>query len=89
MTGEQNDAGWLHPMLDAAGNNLDLAGIDSQIQVLLADAGYYSDDNLTNADDDDPKLLIATAAGRKLARAAEGTQPDQNTTTRCSQIAQR
>jgi hypothetical protein len=40
-------------MLDAAQHNLDLAGIGSQIQVLLADAGYYSDDNVINAAADD------------------------------------
>lgn len=88
-TAEQNHAGWLHPMLDAAQANLDLAGIGSQIDVLLADAGYYSDDNITNAADGDPDLLIAPAAERKRRRAAaEGTQPDPETMARCSDVAQ-
>jgi DDE family transposase len=77
-------------MLDAAGNNLNLAGVKDRIGTLLADAGYYSDDNITNTADDGPDLLIATAAERKLRRAAaEGAEPDQDTMTRCSPVAQK
>ena len=35
--------------------------------MLLADAGYYSDDNITDANDDDPELLIATLASSRVA----------------------
>jgi hypothetical protein len=53
LTGEQNDAGWAASYARRCQHNLALAGIGSQIQVLLADAGYYSDDNVTNAAADD------------------------------------
>ena len=65
---EQNDAHQLHPMLDQAQAHLAAAGLDpSQIKVLLADAGYYCDNNITDAEDDDPELLIATVASSKIA----------------------
>ena len=65
---KQNDQHQLHPMLDQAQANLTAAGLDpSAIDVLLADAGYYSDDNITDANDDDPELLIATVASSKIA----------------------
>jgi len=65
---QQNDQHQLHPMLDQAQTNLAAAGLNpSAIGVLLADAGYYSDDNITDAEDDDPELLIATVASSKIA----------------------
>ena len=64
----KNDQHQLHPMLDQAQANPAAAGFDpSAIGVLLADAGYYSDDNLTDANDGDPELLIATVASSKIA----------------------
>lgn len=63
----QNDAHQLHPMLDAAQAALAAAGIQAPIGVLVADKGYYSDDNVTAAGDDDPELLVATVASSKLA----------------------
>ena len=64
----QNDQHQLHPMLDQAQANLAAAGLDpSQIKVLLADAGYYCDDNITDANDDDSELLIATVASSRIA----------------------
>lgn len=73
---KQNDQHQLHPMLDQAQANLAAAGLDpSAIGVLLADAGYYCDDNITDADDGDPDLLIATVASSKIA--AGKVAPDQ------------
>lgn len=64
----QNDQHQLHPMLDQAQANLTAAGLDaSQIKVLLADAGYYCDDNITAAEPGDPELLIATVASSRIA----------------------
>ena len=65
---EQNDAHRLHPMLDQAQAHLAAAGLDpSAIDVLLADARYYSDNNIADANDNDPELLIATVASSRIA----------------------
>jgi transposase len=68
VNAQQNDHHQLHPMLDQAQANLAKAGLDpTAIKVLLADAGYYCDDNITTAQADDPELLIATIASSRIA----------------------
>ena len=61
-----NDGGDVHqlqPMLRAASDTLNKAGIADEIGVMVADAGYLSDNNLTL--DDGPEVLIATRNRRK------------------------
>lgn len=84
VTNEQNDHNWLHPMLDQAQANLAAAGIHDPVGVLVADNGYYTDDNVTAGDPHDPELLIATVASSRLARGV--VEPDQ--VVHRSQVAQ-
>lgn len=61
-----NDGGDVHqfePMVRAAAGTLDDAGIVDEIGVVVADAGYLSDTNLTITDG--PEVLIATRNRRK------------------------
>ncbi len=60
-----NDQPLLHPMLTAATTTLAAAGINQPIGVLLADAGYCTEDNLAAADPAGPRLLMPTYNMRK------------------------
>jgi hypothetical protein len=57
VTQDHNDLHQCTPMMDTTGANLAAAGIDEQPAMLLFDAGYLSEDNLTA---DGPDRLIAT-----------------------------
>jgi hypothetical protein len=48
LTQNANDVQQLHPMLRAVGQTLGAAGIHGRPGRLLADAGYWSIDNLTS-----------------------------------------
>ena len=77
---QQNDQHQLHPMLDQAQTNLAAAGLArSAIDVLLADADYYCDD-ITDANDEEPQLLIAAVASSRFA--AGKAAPDEASTVR-------
>lgn len=67
VTQDANDVGQYQPMVAAAQANLTAAGITETIGVVLADAGYWSDDNATT---DGPDRLIATLKDWKQRRAA-------------------
>jgi len=61
-----NDGGDTHqfqPMIRAVNDTLGDAGIDDEVGVVVADAGYLSDANLTI--EDGPEVLIATRNRRK------------------------
>jgi hypothetical protein len=60
VTDEHNDHAQLHPMIAATNQSLADAGIDEDVEQLLADAGYCSEDNLTALTERDPDCLIAT-----------------------------
>lgn len=60
ITTDTGDAHQLHPMIAAARAQLDAAGIDDHVGVLLADAGYANEDNLAALTDTDPDCYIAT-----------------------------
>lgn len=55
------DVDELHPMLEAVNRNLQSVGWQP-MRVLLADAGYYSDENVRSSGERDPELVIATRA---------------------------
>ena len=57
-TKDHNDAGQLVPMIEATEALAARAGIEEQIGLVTADAGYWSEDNATA---DGPDRLIATA----------------------------
>lgn len=60
VTQEANDVRQLHPMLQQAQDELAAAGVQEPIGVGLADAGYWSQANIREADPHGPELLIAT-----------------------------
>jgi transposase len=67
VTQECNDYYQFVPMLDSVQRNARLVGIAGPVGRLLADAGYWSEDNATAAG---PDRLIATTNIRKLRLAA-------------------
>jgi transposase len=81
LTGEQADSGWFEPMLararDAAAliaaHHPDGSSPDDGIDLVLADAGYCSEPNLTCPG---PDRLIATGKGRDLEHAARDPDSD-------------
>lgn len=75
ITTEANDVKQLHPMLDRTQANLQAAGVTTPIGVLLADAGYWSEQNMLETEDHDPELLIATIQDRKQREAAKKAPP--------------
>ncbi|MHB1951995.1 MAG: transposase [Acidiferrobacteraceae bacterium] len=82
-TQDHNDSDQLISMMTAAETTAWAAGITEAIGVVLADAGYWSDDNATA---DGPDRLIATTKDWKQRRAARelGTTtgpPPQDATT--------
>jgi len=69
ITQEENDVHQLHPMLDQAQNELLTIGVEGQIDVALADAGYWSEANIQNAEPEGPELLVATKKNWKQRKA--------------------
>lgn len=60
VTVKENDVQELHPMLDKARANLDAAGTHTKIKKAVADAGYFSEANSTQENEDGPELFVAT-----------------------------
>jgi hypothetical protein len=60
VTTEQNDTRQLHPMLGVIAASLVAAGIEELPRVLLADAGYCSEDALASLGPDHPDCYVAT-----------------------------
>lgn len=75
LTNETNDIGQLHPMLEQATANLAEAGSTAKVGVLLADAGYYSEDNVTCQQQDGPEILVATNKGWRHRKEAQKNPP--------------
>ena len=59
------DFGHLEPMLDAAQRELHAAGVTQVPQVLLADAGYWHQQQMERVVDRGIQVLIAGGAGRR------------------------
>lgn len=74
VTDEATDYHQLHPMIAAANQTLAAAGIDIPIGQLLADAGYCSEDNLANLDEDDPDCFIATRNSYRNPKSRNGSR---------------
>jgi len=75
VTQEENDVRQLHPMLAKAGETLETAGVREKVGIALADAGYYSEKNLTDADPDGPELFVATVKDCKQLKALADAPP--------------
>jgi len=75
VTQEANDVWQLHPMLQQAQEELAAAGAEEGIGVALADAGYWSEANIREADAYGPELLIATTKDWKQRKALREKGP--------------
>jgi len=75
VTQEGNDVRQLHPMLQQAQDELAAAGVQEPIGVGLADAGYWSQANIREADPHGPELLIATTKGWKQRKVLREKGP--------------
>ena len=69
VTQEENDVHQLYPMTEKAQQELKAAGIEEEIQKELADAGYWSEDNIVNSSPSDPEFLVATTRDWKQRKA--------------------
>ena len=72
MTQEANDVHQLHPMTEEAQQELKAAGVEYEIEIELADAGYWSERNLAGLSPTDPEFLIATTKDWKQRKAMRG-----------------
>jgi transposase len=75
VTQEENDVRQLHPMLTEVQENLQTIKHPQAITTALADAGYCSEANLTEADPAGPELLIATNKDWKQRQALREQPP--------------
>ena len=69
VTQEENDVHQLHPMTEKAQQELKAVGIEEGIRNELADAGYWSEDNIVGSSPTDPEFLIATTKDWKQRKA--------------------
>jgi transposase len=69
VTQEANDVRQLHPMTEQAQQELKAAGIEEEIGSEVADAGYWSEGNITQSTLTDPEFLIATTKDWKQRQA--------------------
>lgn len=69
VTQQANDKQQLHPMLQQVEANRQAVGVKGSVGVVLADAGYCSDDNFTEVPAGEVELLIATQKDWKQRKA--------------------
>jgi len=69
VTQEPNDVHQLHPMTEEAKQELKAVGVEDEIEIELADAGYWSESNATKSSPTDPEFLIATTKDWKQRKA--------------------
>jgi len=72
VTQDANDSLQCQPMIAATRASLDAAGVTGEIGILLFDAGYLSDDNLTAPG---PDRLIATGKSHTLRKSEPTSGP--------------
>jgi len=77
LTQEENDVHQLHPLLDQAQKELSAVGVEEEIGTALADAGYWSEENIQEADPEGPELLVATKKNWKQRQALREKGPPQ------------
>lgn len=75
VTQEENDVHQLHAILEKATENCAAVEAKADIGVVLADAGYWSEENATRETDGDMELLIATAKDWKQRKAMRELPP--------------
>jgi len=69
VTQEANDVKQLHPMLAQTEANLTTAGVEGKVETGLANAGYWSETNIQQADPEGPDIFIATTKDWKQRKA--------------------
>jgi transposase len=78
VTQEENDKQQLHPMLEQTEENRQSIGIEEEIGVALADAGYCSEENFTKTPAGGVELLVAVQKDYKQRKAmAEQPLPEE------------
>lgn len=65
LTQEANDVHQLHPMIEKAQENIATVGMEESIKVVLADAGYCSDENFNTVSSSTPELVVAVKKDRE------------------------
>jgi transposase len=73
LVADTNDYHQLEPMITQAKDNLDAAGAAQPIGTVVADAGYFSDDNAIL--EAGPELLIAPTSTKNLAKTIANRRP--------------
>ena len=71
VTEEANDVHQMHPMLEAISQELEGSKVGGEPDRALFDAGYWNEENVRQASEDGPDLLVATTKDwkqRKLLR---------------------
>ena len=93
LTQEVNDVKQLHPMLGATQSNISAIenedDIKEEIEKLLADAGYSSEANFTNADPDGPELFIPITRDSKRSRELKAQGPPRGRIPKDYSLTQR
>jgi hypothetical protein len=69
VTQQANDQRQLHPMIEQSESNRKQVDIEEEISVVLADAGYCSEENLTKKVAGNADLLVATQKDWKQRKA--------------------
>jgi len=64
-------------MTDKAQQEIQSAGVQEEIKSEIADAGYWSEDNVVKSSPTDPEFLIATTKDWKQRKAAREHPPPQ------------
>lgn len=77
VTQDCNDVHQLAPMMEQAESNLSQVGVEESIEEVVADAGYWSETNVTQTAPDDPELFIATTKDWKQRKALKEALPPQ------------
>jgi hypothetical protein len=83
LTNQAADAPHLAPMLDDVVDNLSVAGAQDSVSVVLADAGYFSHDNV--ALDRDVDVIVAPGTRRNIQEAVTTRVPITHPTAKDEQ----
>jgi hypothetical protein len=90
VTQQAGDVAQLIPMIDAATENLGDAGIEASPDMVLADAGYCSEDNLQDISDAGIDAVVATGRIRRNERVPDTPRgPIPKDVTRRERMARR
>jgi transposase len=77
VTQEENDKQQLHPMLEQTEANRQAVGIEEELGVALADAGYCSEENFTKTPAGNVELLVAVQKDYKQRKAIQELPPPE------------